>query len=185
MPEKEEKKTTKATAAKKAPVKKAAPKKEASKIAVKKSNQVVSKKKNRKEITFSIGEGKKYTYAVGKRKTAVARVRLYENGKGQIEVNGKDVKDYFTGILSQNATDALKATESSKSFDVTIKVLGGGVSAQSDAVRNGIAKALAEYDVTHRPLLKKMGYVTRDSRVKERKKPGLKRARRAPQWRKR
>src|SRR5690606_37021516 len=101
MSEKEAKKTQKATAPKKAPAKKVAPKKEP-------TIKSAPKKEAKKEISFSIGEGRKYTYAVGKRKTAVARVRIYDNGEGKIEVNGKNIKDYFSGIFAQNATDALK-----------------------------------------------------------------------------
>ena len=127
----------------------------------------------------------RYFYANGKRKTAVARVRLYENGKGQIEVNHKPAEDYFFGILLGNLKAPLKLANAAKLFDVSAEVEGGGVSAQSDAMRHGISKALLEYDPELRPVLKKAGFLTRDSRIKERKKPGLKRARRAPQWAKR
>lgn len=189
-PKKTAEKADKKEVVKKTAPKKAAPKKkeaEAS-VAVKqekaKAKTVVSKKKNNKEISFSI-EGKKYFYAVGKRKSAVARVRLYEKGTGKIEINGRDIRDYFFGILAQNAVNPMKLTENQKNFDVTVKVLGGGVAAQSDAARHGIARALVEADPALRSILKKAGYLTRDARVKERKKPGLKRARRSPQWAKR
>jgi len=127
----------------------------------------------------------RYFYANGKRKTSVARVRLYEKGKGDIVVNNKPVDEYFFGTLIGNIKSPLKLANVLKTFDITAKVVGGGISSQSDAVRHGIAKALLEYDPEFRSQLKKAGLLTRDSRVKERKKFGLKRARRAPQWAKR
>lgn len=129
--------------------------------------------------------GRNYFYANGKRKTSVARVRLYAEGKGDILVNGKPMKEYFFGALVGNVLAPLKLVDLQKSFDITVVVTGGGVSSQADAVRHGIAKALLEYDPNLRLTLKKAGLLTRDSRVKERKKFGLKRARRAPQWAKR
>ncbi|MBU0727384.1 30S ribosomal protein S9 [Patescibacteria group bacterium] len=127
----------------------------------------------------------RYFYANGKRKTSVARVRLYEKGKGDIVINNKPIDEYFFGTLIGNIKSPLKLTNVLKTFDITAKVVGGGISSQSDAVRHGIAKALLEYDPEFRSQLKKAGLLTRDSRVKERKKFGLKRARRAPQWAKR
>lgn len=171
-------------APKKAPAAKEVAKKAAPKPEAKKAATVVSKKKTKKAITFSLG-GKKYVAAVGKRKTAVARIRLYEGGSGKVEVNGRPIKEYFFGILTQNALEPLRVTDHLKTYDITAKIVGGGVSAHADALRHGIAKALIELDAALRPVLKKAGFLTRDSRVKERKKPGLKRARRAPQWRKR
>ena len=126
-----------------------------------------------------------YFYANGKRKTSVARVRLYENGKGEIIVNNKPFTEYFFGELLGSIKAPLKIANALKLFDVTALVEGGGVSSQADAVRHGISKALLEYDPELRSQLKKAGFLTRDARVKERKKPGLKRARRAPQWAKR
>lgn len=126
----------------------------------------------------------KYHYANGKRKTSVARVRLYD-GKGVIIVNETPLEDYFHGTLIGSVKAPLKLVDMLKRFDISAKVVGGGVSSQSDAVRHGIAKALMVFDPALRAPLKKAGYVTRDSRVKERKKPGLRRARRAPQWSKR
>jgi small subunit ribosomal protein S9 len=126
-----------------------------------------------------------YFYSNGKRKTSVARVRLYENGKGEIIVNGQPANEYFFGELIGNIKAPLKLANALKLFDVTALVQGGGVSAQSDAIRHGISKALLEYDPELRGDLKRAGFLTRDSRVKERKKYGLKRARRAPQWAKR
>lgn len=126
----------------------------------------------------------RYHYANGKRKTSVARVRMYE-GKGQFIVNEKPIEEYFFGDLIGNVKSPLKLVNLQKRFDLSIKVEGGGVSSQSDAARHGIAKALLEFDPALRSQLKKAGFLTRDSRVKERKKFGLHRARRAPQFSKR
>ena len=138
----------------------------------------------KKENNLMEREGR-FHYANGKRKTAVARVRLYDKGKGDIVVNNKPLEDYFFGTLIGTVKSPLKLTNTTKTFDITIKIVGGGVSAQADAARHGIAKALLEFDPGFRAELKKAGYLTRDSRSKERKKFGLKRARRAPQWAKR
>ncbi len=127
----------------------------------------------------------RYHYANGKRKTSVARVRLYENGKGNIVVNDQPINEYFFGILVGNVKSPLKLVDMTKRFDVSVKVVGGGVSSQADAVRHGIAKALTVFDPALRSVLKKAGLISRDSRVKERKKFGLHGARRAPQWAKR
>ena len=124
-------------------------------------------------------------YANGKRKTAIARVRLYVDGKGAIVVNDQPVEDYFFGTLIGNLKSPLKLTNNLKNFDVIAHVQGGGISAQSDAIRHGISKALLSYNPALRPELKRAGFITRDARIKERKKFGLKRARRAPQWSKR
>jgi len=126
-----------------------------------------------------------YFYANGKRKTSVARVRLYENGKGEIVVNNHPMNDYFFGELIASVKAPLKIANALKLFDVVALITGGGISSQADALRHGISKALLLYDPELRSDLKKAGFLTRDSRVKERKKPGLKRARRAPQWAKR
>lgn len=126
-----------------------------------------------------------YHYAVGKRKTSIARVRLYEGGKGEFTVNDKNIKDYFYGNYVSNVMIPLKLTSNSKTFDVSVRVSGGGTSSQADAVRHAISRALVEYDPELRMQLKKEGLITRDSRIKERKKPGLRRARRSPQWAKR
>lgn len=127
----------------------------------------------------------KYHYANGKRKTSIARVRLYENGKGDIIVNNKPVQDYFFGVLIGKVKAPLKLVSMLKTFDITAQVVGGGVSSQSEAVKHGVAKALIVFDPALRSVLKKAGLLTRDSRVKERKKFGLHGARRAPQWAKR
>lgn len=127
----------------------------------------------------------KYESAVGRRKEAVARVRLYP-GKGQIIVNGKDFKEYFTNSADQeNIFAPLKILGQEKKFDVSAIVKGGGKSGQLDAIKHGISRALVKYDEGNRTTLKKSGFLTRDPRAKERKKYGLKRARKAPQFSKR
>lgn len=137
------------------------------------------------EEKTSMARKGKYFYSNGKRKTSVARVRLYEKGKGDIIVNGQPVNEYFFGTLIGGIKAPLKLVDMLKSFDITAKVSGGGISSQADAVRHGISKALTVFDPNLRAVLKKAGLLTRDSRVKERKKFGLHRARKAPQWSKR
>ena len=125
------------------------------------------------------------TRAVGRRKTASARVRL-QPGTGNIVVNGKPYQEYFPYFEWQNIIVApLKAIGKEKTFDVSVKIVGGGQKGQAVAVQHGIARALLVWDAELKKTLKTQGYLTRDTRVKERKKPGLKRARRAPQWSKR
>jgi small subunit ribosomal protein S9 len=127
-----------------------------------------------------------YYEGLGRRKAATARVRLYIGGSGQIVVNDKPVGEYFTRVGDgERLAEPLHVTDTEGRFDVTVKVKGGGVSGQRDAVRLGIARALLKADPELRPVLRKGGFLTRDSRVKERKKPGLKRARKAPQYTKR
>lgn len=128
---------------------------------------------------------RQYFYATGKRKLAVARVRLYEAGNGECAVNGEPLKKYFFGILPENALAPLVLTNLRSSFDVSVIVRGGGKNAQSDAMRHGLSRALLLYDPGLRLSLKKAGFLRRDARSRERKKPGLKRARRAPQFAKR
>lgn len=131
-------------------------------------------------------EKARYHYGTGRRKCAVARVRMYP-GTGTITVNGKTAPEYFGGrLLHQlNIQLPLRLTNSLERFDVVIKVVGGGVSGQAGAVRHGIARALVRSDADLRPVLKAARLLTRDARVKERKKVGLKRARKAPQYTKR
>lgn len=127
-----------------------------------------------------------YLYAAGRRKTSVARVRLYPKGKGLIMVNDKPISDYFKMVTSKEIVSSpLKVVGMGKDFDVAVKVCGGGTSAQAEAIRHGISRCLLLFDETLRTTLKKAGFLTRDARSKERKKPGLKRARRAPQFSKR
>ncbi len=121
----------------------------------------------------------------GRRKKSIARVRLMA-GTGKITVNGKDITEYFgTETLIVIAKQALEAINKAENYDVIVKVIGGGFSGQAGAIRHGIARALIEADEEYRPTLKAAGYLTRDSRMKERKKYGLKKARKAPQFSKR
>ncbi|MEK7171845.1 MAG: 30S ribosomal protein S9 [Patescibacteria group bacterium] len=127
-----------------------------------------------------------YFFANGKRKTSVACVRLHKDGKGVITINERSFENYFPVFTDQDKVlSPLKVTNNLKTFDISVQVHGGGIHSQAEAVRHGIAKALLELSAEHRSVLKPLGFLTRDSRIKERKKYGLKRARRAPQWQKR
>ena len=124
-------------------------------------------------------------YATGRRKESVARVRLLP-GSGRIVINDRPMEDYFPlKTLQMMVVEPLKLTDSMSKFDVLVKVQGGGVSGQAGAVRHGLARALARADGVLRPVLKKAGLLTRDPRMKERRKYGLKKARKAPQFSKR
>lgn len=126
-----------------------------------------------------------YFYGTGRRKNSVARVRLYE-GSGKITINNRDINDYFgLETLKLIVRQPLNLTDSVEKFDIVCTVKGGGVTGQAGAIRHGISRALLEYDENLRPELKKAGFLTRDPRMKERKKYGLKAARRAPQFSKR
>jgi small subunit ribosomal protein S9 len=128
----------------------------------------------------------KYFQAVGRRKTASAQVKLFLNGGGEILINGKDFKEYFpTFYLQKIVLSPLELVKCLNKFKILVKVTGGGKNAQAEAVRHGIARALVIFNPDFRKKLKKAGFLKRDPRMKERKKPGLKRARRAPQWQKR
>ncbi len=126
------------------------------------------------------------TYATGKRKSAVAKVWLTP-GKGEMTINGKTLDEWLGGheTLKMKVRLPLEATKQLEAVDIVAKTLGGGYSAQADAVKHGITKALVEYEPSFRAILKPMGLLTRDSRVVERKKPGKKKARRSPQFSKR
>jgi small subunit ribosomal protein S9 len=127
----------------------------------------------------------RYYYGTGRRKEAVAQVRLYP-GTGSIVVNGKPAEQFFSREVDLvQARSALQVTGMAERFSVMVRVTGGGITGQAEAVRHGIARALLEADPELRPALRKAGFLTRDPRVKERKKPGLKRARKAPQYTKR
>lgn len=129
---------------------------------------------------------KKYIEAIGRRKTATARVRLTPANKMAFTINGKEIKVYFpTKDLEQTVRSVFTLTEPEKDFDVTVKVNGGGIHAQAEAVRHGIARALVTFDETYKGKVKKEGFLKRDARAKERRKFGLKKARKAPQWSKR
>jgi len=128
----------------------------------------------------------KYFQAVGRRKTAVARVRLFAGSERGFFVNEKPLQDYFPiPELSEIAAAALKKMHCDDKFRVTVKVKGGGLHSQAEAIRHATGRALILFNPDFRKRLKKAGYLTRDSRMRERKKFGLKRARRAPQWQKR
>ena len=127
-----------------------------------------------------------YHYAVGRRKSAIATVRLYPKGSGKIYVNGKAYTEYFPIDTDQiTLASPLTVTSNEGATDITIHVKGGGTTGQAEAARLGIARALIIWNADLRPVLKAQGLLTRDAREKERKKPGLKRARRAPQFSKR
>ena len=127
-----------------------------------------------------------YYEGLGRRKTASARVRLYPGGDGTILVNNRPADEYFSRDWDlKHLAEPLVATNNAGRFNVTVLVQGGGVTGQSGAVRLGIARALLKADPEYRPTLRKFGLLTRDARAKERKKPGLKRARKAPQYTKR
>ncbi len=126
-----------------------------------------------------------YIYSVGKRKTAIARVKLFQGGNGEVKVNDKAAKQYFTALQIENLFAPLVLTGQKGSFDIEARLTGGGKSAQSDAIRHGISRALLLVNPEFRTELKRAGFLRRDSRTKERKKPGLHRARRAPQFSKR
>ena len=126
-----------------------------------------------------------YFYGTGRRKSSVARVRLLP-GSGSITINGRDIDDYFgLDTLKLIVRQPLELTELTGKFDVIVNVTGGGVTGQAGAIRHGITRALIESDESLKAILKKAGFVTRDPRMKERKKYGLKAARRAPQFSKR
>ena len=168
MPTTATKKTTKRAPVKKAPKEPVA------------AATVAEKREKRKNIRHP------YLYAVGRRKNAIARTRLFRNGKGNITVNQKDYTVYFpTFSLQQIIKQPLEAVGKLTDFDFSIKVHGGGSHGQAEAARHGITRALVVFDENLKPILKPFGYLTRDPRKKERKKPGLKRARRAPQFSKR
>lgn len=127
-----------------------------------------------------------YYYSNGKRKTSVARVRIYPKGKGEITINEKPLKEFVQYKTQEDCIKApLALTDMKKKVDISVKVEGGGINAQAEAIRHGIAKGLIQIDEMSRGSLKKAGFLTRDARMKERKKYGRKRARKSPQWSKR
>ena len=128
----------------------------------------------------------RYFEAVGRRKTAIARVRLFPAAKASYEVNGKSLEAYFPVKEMQiTAIDPITHAKAAEKFLVTVKLSGGGISGQAEALRHGIARALLVYDIQVRGKLKKLGFLKRDPRAKERRKFGLKKARKSPQWSKR
>ena len=129
---------------------------------------------------------KPYHYGTGRRKSSVARVHLFPNGTGSITINGRDIDDYFgLETLKLIVRQPLDTTDLLGKVDIVATVTGGGVTGQAGAIRHGISRALLEMNAEYRPALKAAGFLTRDPRMKERKKYGLKAARRAPQFSKR
>ena len=129
---------------------------------------------------------KPYLYGTGRRKSSVARVRLYEGGTGKITINGRDIDDYFgLDTLKLITRQPLVLTDTVEKVDIIANVTGGGVTGQAGALRHGISRALLLVNPEFRTALKQAGFLTRDPRMKERKKYGLKAARRAPQFSKR
>ena len=127
-----------------------------------------------------------YYYGTGKRKTSIAKVRLYLDDGGPFIVNGKPIEEYFDWRPWRDIiTEPFRVSDTSNRFRAVVRVLGGGVHSQAEAIRHGIARALVVYDSSLKPGLRRRGFITRDARIKESKKYGLKRARRAPQYTKR
>jgi len=128
----------------------------------------------------------RYIEAVGRRKTSTARVRITEGSKQSVVVNDKDVPTYFpTADLQNIIAEAIEKSKVAGKFAITVKVIGGGIHSQAEAVRHGLSRALVTFDEETRKRLKKLGFLKRDPRMKERRKFGLKKARKAPQWSKR
>ena len=155
------------------------------------AGKVKEKKNTKKPVKKpeAVKTPEKYFYAIGRRKTSVAQVRLYSEkkaGKDSLIVNKRKMKEYFPVLALQNIfLDALKAAGMQNKSRISVLVKGGGLSGQAKAIRLGIARALVKLDENFRKPLKSAGFLTRDARIVERKKPGLKKARRAPQWQKR
>jgi small subunit ribosomal protein S9 len=158
------------------------------KIPAKKPKNAAAEKKVMPKTEERAPEMKKGSYipAIGRRKTSVARIRLVKNGKGEVTINGRALNSYF-GVAEhrRQVLDPLVVAGQADAVDVSARVLGGGMRGQAEAVRQGISRALILLNPTFRKSLKKHGFLSRDARAKERKKPGLKKARRAPQWSKR
>lgn len=127
----------------------------------------------------------KYTTSTGRRKSSIARVRLFKKGSGIISVNDKKISKYFSSDKIIVVKQPLRQSGLLKDFNFSVVVKGGGTNGQAEAIRHGIARALVEYDENLKPAFKAKGWISRDDRTKERKKPGLKKARRRPQWSKR
>ena len=186
------KKPIKKSATRKGPVSK--PGHSAGEVAPKRVSAVVPKKPApvieagsapvQEEVLETTSE--RYWEAVGRRKTAIARVRLFTKGEKGVWINAKPIEGYFHyPYLRQIASEALETMNSQDRFSASIKVSGGGLHAQAEAIRHGTARALVLFNPDFRKRLKRAGFLTRDPRMKERKKFGLKGARRAPQWAKR
>ena len=148
--------------------------------------QEIKETKETKETKTTTTKGGRYIEAIGRRKTATARVRIVESKNEVYIVNHKTIEEYFpTREMRATVESALAEAELPTTFSVEARILGGGINAQSEAMRHGIARALVKFDESKRKTLKKAGFLKRDPRMKERKKPGLKKARKAAQWSKR
>ena len=171
-----------APAAKKAPVAKKAP---AHKPAAKKAEHETAAAHAPAHAAHAHAAGS-YVYAIGRRKSAIAQVRLYPSGKGSVTVNDKPLKEYLpVDEMNEAVIGTLKTLGLDATADVVVKAHGGGIRGQSDAIKLGIARAAVKMNPDTRATLKPLGYMTRDPREKERKKYGLKKARKSPQWAKR
>ncbi len=138
------------------------------------------------EATITKKHTEKYIEAVGRRKTAIARVRIYEASKTSFDINEREIENYFpTSQLQAIVRDAFTKVKLPVKFKVTARINGGGINSQAEALRHGIARALIAYDATLRKEIKPLGFLKRDPRAKERRKFGLKKARKSPQWSKR
>ncbi|HLP43721.1 MAG TPA: 30S ribosomal protein S9 [Candidatus Nanoarchaeia archaeon] len=138
------------------------------------------------EATLTKKHTEKYIETVGRRKTAIARVRIYEASKTSFSINDREMENYFpTNQLQIIVKDAFAKVKLPVKFKVTARITGGGINAQAEALRHGIARALIAYDQTLRKEIKPLGFLKRDPRAKERRKFGLKKARKSPQWSKR
>ena len=149
--------------------------------------EVKEEVKTTKKTTKKIPANKNVEFtATGRRKNSIARVRLTPNGKGQFFINKLDIEKYFNlGVYRLVANQPFELTQTLGKYDVVVNVHGGGLSGQAGAIRHAIARALVKADESLKPEIKKAGFLTRDARAKERKKYGLKKARKAPQFRKR
>jgi len=146
----------------------------------------VQKEKQKKEKSAAKTKKEKYFEGIGRRKTAIARVRFASQKENDFSVNGKPMVGYFPTIeLQKTVLSPLALTDCLEQFKVSVRVKGGGISSQAEAVRHGLARALVLFNADFRKKLKSAGFLKRDPRMRERKKFGLKRARRAPQWAKR
>lgn len=156
------------------------------KLKKEKKDRVQKEAKKAEPKIKKIEKRARYWEGVGRRKTAIARVRIFSQKKKEFLVNEKNLEEYFPGpALQQKATAPFRKLKLLSKFMVSVKTKGGGITAQAEAIRHGSARALVKFNSNFRKKLKKAGYLRRDPRMKERKKFGLKRARRAPQWQKR
>jgi small subunit ribosomal protein S9 len=156
------------------------------KTTVKKITRHAPKVNKEKKPVLEKSTSKEYHEAIGRRKTAIARVRFMPQGEGLFSVNDKTLEQYFLDLnLQKIIKEILNKADIPGKFSISARVKGGGIHAQAEAIRHGIARALVMFDLDFKKKFKKSGFLTRDPRMRERKKFGLKRARRAPQWSKR